>query len=78
MEDKLITLKNYETMVDAMFDQELLRENNIESSINNEDSVELMPMFGEINDGLRIVVFENDYEQAIKILEEYKNSVDRL
>jgi hypothetical protein len=55
-----------------------LRENNIESSINNEDSVELMPMFGEINDGLRIVVFENDYEQAIKILEEYKNSVDRL
>jgi len=78
MEDKLITLKNYETMVDAMFDQELLRENNIESSINNEDSVELMPMFGEINDGLRIVVFENDYEQAIKILEEYKNSVDSL
>jgi hypothetical protein len=78
MEDKLITLKNYETMVDAMFDQELLRENNIESSINNEDSVELMPMFGEINDGLRIVVFENDYEQAIRILEEYKNSVDSL
>ncbi len=76
MEDKLITLKNYETMVDAMFDQEVLRENNIESSINNEDSVELMPMFGEINDGLRIVVFEKDFEEAIKILEEYKNSID--
>lgn len=75
MEDKLITLKNYETMVDAMFDQEVLRENNIESSINNEDSVELMPMFGEINDGLRIVVFEKDFEEAIKILEEYKNSI---
>lgn len=77
MEDKLITLKNYETIVDAMFDQELLRENNIESSINNEDSVELMPMFGEINEGLRIVVFENDYEQAIKLLEDYKNSVGK-
>lgn len=76
MEDKLITLKNYETMVEAMFDQEILRENNIDSSINNEDSVELMPMFGEINEGLRIVVFEKDYEQAIKILEEYENSVD--
>ncbi|HET7732665.1 MAG TPA: DUF2007 domain-containing protein [Paludibacter sp.] len=76
MEDKLITLKNYETMVEAMFDQEILRENNIESSINNEDSVELMPMFGEINDGLRIVVFEKDYEQATKLLEEYENSVD--
>jgi hypothetical protein len=76
MEDRLITLKNYETMVDAMFDQEVLRENNIESSINNEDSVDLMPMFGEINEGLRIVVFEKDFEEAIKILEEYKNSID--
>lgn len=78
MEDKLITLKNYETMVEAMFDQELLKENNIESSINNEDSVELLPMFGEINDGLRLVVFEADFEQAIKILDEYEKSVDLL
>ncbi len=76
MEDKLITLKNYETMVEALFDQELLKENNIDSSINNEDSVELLPMFGEINDGLRIVVFEKDFEEAIKVLEEYKNSID--
>jgi hypothetical protein len=76
MEDKLITLKNYETMVEAMFDQELLKENNIESSINNEDAVDLLPMFGEINDGLRIMVFEKDFEQAIKLLEEYENAVD--
>lgn len=77
MEDKLITLKNYETMVEAMFDQEILKENNIESSLNNEDSVELMPMFGEINEGLRLVVFEKDYEQAIKVLEEYESAVDK-
>jgi len=76
MEEKLITLKNYETMVEAMFDQELLKENNIDSSINNEDAVELLPMFGEINDGLRIVVFEKDFEQATKILEEYEKAVD--
>ena len=76
MEDKLITLKNYETMVEALFDQELLRENNIDSSINNEDSVELMPMFGELNEGLRILVFEKDFENAIKILEDYNNSLD--
>lgn len=76
MEDKLITLKNYETMVEAMFDQELLRENNIDSSINNEDSVELLPMFSELNEGLRILVFEKDYDQAIKILEEYNDSVE--
>jgi hypothetical protein len=76
MEEKLITLKNYETMVEALFDQELLRENNIDSSINNEDSVELMPMFGELNEGLRILVFEKDFENAIKILEDYNDSLD--
>lgn len=75
MEEKLVLLKNYETMVDAMFDQELLKSNNIQCSINGEDSVELMPMFGEINDGLRIVVLENDYETALKVLEEYHNSL---
>ena len=76
MEDKLTTLKNYETVVEAMFDQELLRENNIECSINNEDSVELMPMFGEINEGLRIMVFEKDYDRCIALLEEYKKTID--
>jgi len=76
MEDKLKTLKNYETMVEALYDQELLRENNIDSSINNEDSVELMPMFGEINEGLRILVFEKDYEKAMKVLEDFKNSIE--
>ena len=76
MEDKLKTLKNYETMVEAMFDQELLREKDIDSSINNEESVELLPMFGDINEGPRILVFEKDYEKAVKILEEYKDSLD--
>jgi hypothetical protein len=75
MEDKLITLKNYETVVEAMFDQELLRENNIDSSINNEDSVDILPMFGELNVGIRILVFEKDYDRAILVLEEYKDSV---
>lgn len=75
MEDKLITLKNYETMVEALFDQELLRENGIDSALNNEDAVELMPMFSEINEGLRLVVFEKDYEKAIQTLEDYRASI---
>lgn len=74
MEDKLITLKNYETMVEAMFDQELLRENGIETALNNEDTVEILPMFSEINDGLCLVVFEKEFERAIQVLEEYKNN----
>jgi len=76
MEDKLITLKNYETMVEAMFDQELLNERNIETFLNNEESVDIMPMFGDINEGLRILVFEKDYENALNLLEEYYNTID--
>ena len=49
MDDKLRPLKNYESMVEALFDQELLRNNGIDSTINNEDAVELLPMFGELN-----------------------------
>ena len=76
MEDKLITLKNYETMVEALFDQELLNERNIETFLNNEESVDIMPMFGDINEGLRILVFEKDYENALNLLEEYYNTID--
>ena len=76
MEDKLVTLKNYESMVEAMFDQELLKENEIDSSINNENSVELLPMFGEINEGLRISVFEKDFEKAMKVLGDYEDSIE--
>lgn len=76
MEDKLVTFKNYDSMVDAMFEQELLKENNIECSINNEDSVDLLPMFGEINDGLRILVFQRDLEKARKAIEDYYNQIE--
>ncbi len=77
MKDKFITLKCYETVVEAMFDKELLEVNKIECAINNENSVELLPMFGEINEGLRIVVFEKDYETALQILSDYNASIDK-
>lgn len=76
MEDRLVTFKNYDSMVDAMFEQELLKENNIDCSINNEDSVDLLPMFGELNDGLRIVVLEKDLEKARKVIEDYYNQLE--
>ena len=76
MEDRLITFKNYDSMVDAMFEQELLKENDIDCSINNEDSVDLLPMFGELNDGLRIVVLEKDLEKARKVIEDYYNQLE--
>ena len=76
MDDELRPLKNYESMVEALFDQELLRNNGIDSTINNEDAVELLPMFGELNEGLRILVFEKDFDKATKVIEEYKKSLE--
>ena len=76
MDDKLRPLKNYESMVEALFDQELLRNNGIDSTINNEDAVELLPMFGELYEGLRILVFEKDFDKATKVIEEYKKSLE--
>jgi hypothetical protein len=75
MEDKLVTLKTYETVVEALFDQELLRENGIDSTLNNENIVELMPMFGDINEGLRLLVFEKDFDKSIQTLEDYQQNL---
>jgi len=76
MEDKIVTLKNYDTIVKAMFDQEILSCNHIECFINNEQLVELYPMFADIDEGLKIVVFEKDLEKAQKVLEEYHRSIE--
>ena len=76
MEDRLVTFKNYDSMVDAMFEQELSKENDIDCSINNEDSVDLLPMFGELNDRLRIVVLEKYLEKARKVIEDYYNQLE--
>jgi hypothetical protein len=76
MEDKLVTLKHYDGMIEVMFDQELLKENNIQSFINNQQLVELYPMFSDINEGLKLVVFEKDREKALQIIAEYKKNLE--
>lgn len=77
MESKLVLLKNYETMVEALYDQELLRENGISSTINNEGLVELLPMFTEINDGLGLLIFDTDLEKSIQLLDENNNATQQ-
>jgi hypothetical protein len=76
MGTKLVTFKNYDSMVDAMFELELLKNNDIECAINNEDSVGLLPMFGELNEGLRIVVMAKDLERSHQVIDDYRNQED--
>lgn len=77
METKLATLKNYDSMVEAMFELELLKENNIQCTLNNEDAVDLLPMFGEINEGLRILVLQRDLEKAHKVINDYHLDLEK-
>lgn len=74
MQDKIITFKNYDFMVNALFEQEILRANGIECFINNEKTVELYPMLNNINEGIKLIIFEKDFEKANKILGEYYQS----
>ena len=71
MNDKIITLKIYQSQIECLVDLEVLQSNNIEASIHNDQLVEMYPMFSTINEGLKIVVFENDFESAIKILSDF-------
>ena len=71
MEDKVVALKDYENMVVANLDSEVLRSNGIQCFIGNEQVVELYPMFKDIDDGLKIYVFEKDYDKAQALLADY-------
>lgn len=70
-ENKVIALKNYENIVNANLDSEILKDNGIENFVGEQDVVKIFPMFKEINEGLKIYVFEKDYTKAAKILKDY-------
>ncbi|OJV31915.1 MAG: hypothetical protein BGO29_00275 [Bacteroidales bacterium 36-12] len=71
MNDKIIKLKSYERMEEAMLDQSVLSRNNISSSISNSMIAEILPMLPEQNFGIVVNVFEKDFEKAWEILKEY-------
>ncbi|MEA4935393.1 hypothetical protein SDC9_115998 [bioreactor metagenome] len=71
MEEKIVRLKNYERMEEAMLDQSVLKENKISSSIYNSTSADVLPMLYEIDEGVALMVFEKDIDNAWEILKEY-------
>ncbi len=71
MEDKIVALKNYENIVSANLDSQVLEANGIRCFVGNKQTVELYPMFKDIDEGLKIYVFEKDYEKAMVLLADY-------
>ena len=73
-ENKIIALKDYENIANANLDSEVLKQNGIENFLGEQDVVKLFPMFKEINEGLKIYVFEKDFERAIRLLKDYHST----
>lgn len=71
MEDRLVKVKTYERMEEALLDQRVLSENNIESNIQESTSAGILPMLYDLDEGIALLVFEQDMEKADKILTEY-------
>jgi hypothetical protein len=76
MEDKLVFLKQYDTMVNAMYEKELLEENGIQSTLFNENIAELLPIFNDRNDGLCLMVFEKDVITALQFLADFEEATN--
>ena len=74
MEDKIVALKDYKNLANANLDSAVLKENGIESFVGNQQVVELYPMFQDIDEGLKVYVFEKDHKKALKLLEEYHSA----
>jgi hypothetical protein len=71
MEDRLVKVKTYERMEEALLDHQILAENKIISNIQNSASAEILPMLYELDEGIALLVFEEDMENADRILTEY-------
>lgn len=71
MEDRLVKVKTYERMDEALLDHQILAENKIISNIQNSASAEILPMLYELDEGIALLVFEEDMENADRILTEY-------
>ena len=77
MENKIVALKDYKSMADAGLDKAVLEENGIESFVGNQQAAALYPMFKDIDEGMKIYVFEQDYEKALKLLEDYHSADEK-
>jgi len=75
-EDKVVSLKYYDSVIDAELDMEILKENAIQCIYNDDTMVGLFPIFDDKERGIELMVFENDYEKAKQILDDYHQSTD--
>jgi len=67
----LVKFKFYETALDANRDKQILAENDIQSFIANEQTIQSDWLLSQALGGIQLQVFEDDFENAEKILTDY-------
>ncbi len=74
MEDKLIIIKRFNNPVDANIAKGLLESNNIDCTLHDENTTYANPVNIAALGGVKLLVKEEDYEKALKIFEEARES----
>ncbi len=67
----LVKFKFYETALEANRDKQILAENQIQSFIANEQTIQSDWLLSQALGGIQLQVFEDDFEKAEKILTDY-------
>ena len=67
----LVKFKFYETALEANRDKQILAENDIQSFIANEQTIQSDWLLSQALGGIQLQVFENDFKTAEKILTDY-------
>ncbi|MDR1653777.1 MAG: DUF2007 domain-containing protein [Prevotellaceae bacterium] len=70
MSEKTVILKGYETAVEANYELDILKKNDIVAFLDDDLMDLIAPAFSENDGGFRIWVFEGDFEKARKLLED--------
>lgn len=73
--DKLVVAKYYDSVLNAELDMEVLKSNDIKSTVTDDMMIGIFPLFDEKERGISLLVLENDLEKALQILEEYHHSM---
>ncbi len=76
MQEKIVTLKGYNRIETAKLDQLILQEQKIPSAINDSPIGQILPMLQEVGEIVELKVFEQDVENALKILTDYHKEED--
>lgn len=67
----LVKFKFYETALEANRDKQILAENDIQSFIANEQTIQSDWLLSQALGGIQLQVFQNDFENAEEILTDY-------